>query len=491
MNSFIKLLSLLFAFLIFNSNNSALAEIVNLTLLQLNDVYEIEPIAGGKLGGLARVATLRKELLRHNKNTYTILAGDFLSPSALGTAKVNNQSLDGKQMVAVLNAMGLDFVTFGNHEFDIKLPSLLNRIQESDFTWISGNVFDNQEMPFPNVLPYKIVSITGEQGTIVKVGLIGVTIGSNPANYVTYTDPIETLKEQVTKLKEEVDIIVAITHLSLIQDQQLAETIPEIDIILGGHEHENIQQWRGTDFTPVFKADANAKTVYIHQLNYDTETDQLTVDSRLQPVTDSITEDVTTQEVVGKWRDIAFQAFRDNGFEPDEVIATTKIALDGLESSIRNYATGLTQLINQAMLNTVNTADISIFNGGSIRIDDVLPPGKITQYDIIRILPFGGDILLVEMKGSLLKRVLDQGMTNRGTGGFLHHGNLEFNDQTNTWLIQGNAIDLDRVYKVALNDFLVSGKEIGLDYLTLDNPDIQLIEKKGDIRFALINQLKQ
>ena len=75
MNSFIKLLSLLFAFLIFNSNNSALAEIVNLTLLQLNDVYEIEPIAGGKLGGLARVANLRKELLRHNKNTYTILVG--------------------------------------------------------------------------------------------------------------------------------------------------------------------------------------------------------------------------------------------------------------------------------------------------------------------------------------------------------------------------------------------------------------------------------
>jgi hypothetical protein len=61
-------------------------------------------------------------------------------------------------------------------------------------------------------------------------------------------------------LNGKADILVAVTDLNLAQDQKLAETVPEIDLILGGHEHENIQQWRGSDFTPLFKADANVRT---------------------------------------------------------------------------------------------------------------------------------------------------------------------------------------------------------------------------------------
>ncbi|MEA5509564.1 bifunctional metallophosphatase/5'-nucleotidase [Crocosphaera sp. UHCC 0190] len=483
-----KILSLLFAFMLLSYGNPALAEIVNITLLQLNDVYEIEPISGGKVGGLARVATIRKELIQANPNTYTILAGDFVSPSALGTARINNQPLAGQQMIAVLNAMGLDFATFGNHEFDIKLEQLLERIKESKFTWISGNVLTAEKKPFPDVLPYKIITVTRKEGNPVKIGLIGVTLDSNPVNYVTYNDPIETAKQQVSQLKDKVDIIVAITHLSLAQDQKLAETIPEIDIILGGHEHENIQQWRGSDFTPVFKADANAKTVYIHQLNYDTDNDKLSINSQIKPVTDSIIEEEKTAKVAQEWREKGFKAFRDNGFEPEEVIAKTTVELDGLESSVRNHSTDLTDLISQAMLTTVETADLSIFNGGSIRIDDVLPPGNISQYDIIRILPFGGQIVSVDMKGSLIKQVLEQGIMNKGSGGFLQHGNVTLNQ--NTWYIKGEPINLEKIYRVAITDFLMTGKEIGLDYLTYDNPDVKLIEEKGDIRFTLINQLK-
>ncbi|MCP6769728.1 hypothetical protein NL529_33265, partial [Klebsiella pneumoniae] len=79
-----------------------------------NDLYEITPISGGHEGGMARFATLRAQLLRQNRNTYTILAGDFLSPSVLGTALNNGQPIAGAQMVAMLNAVGLDYATFGN-----------------------------------------------------------------------------------------------------------------------------------------------------------------------------------------------------------------------------------------------------------------------------------------------------------------------------------------------------------------------------------------
>ena len=105
---------------------------------------------GGKWGGLARVATLLERLKAEQPNTYSFLAGDFYSPSAIGTARVEGERLAGKQMVAVLNAMGLDYVTFGNHEFDVKREQFYQRLRESEFTYISSNVATRARPPhFP------------------------------------------------------------------------------------------------------------------------------------------------------------------------------------------------------------------------------------------------------------------------------------------------------------------------------------------------------
>lgn len=474
--------------------NPAWAGKVNFTLLHLNDVYEITPIDGGKSGGLSRVATLKQQLLKKNPRTYSVLAGDFLSPSALGTARVNNEAIAGAQMVAVLNAMGLNFATFGNHEFDIKEDQFRKRLQESRFQWFSGNVSDVASKPFPKVPRSILFSVTSDPDAktgkrdVIRVGLIGVTIGSNPASYVTYQDPIQVAKEQVLALKGKADVIVAVTHLSLEQDQQLAQEIPEIDLILGGHEHENIQQWRGRDFTPVFKADANARTVYIHNLTYDTDKRRLQIDSQLQPITDAIPENPKTAQVVRQWLDKGFAGFRSQGFDPDSIVATISEPLDGLESSVRNRATGLTQLIARSMLKEAGQADLAIFNGGSIRIDDTLQPGTISQYDVIRVLPFGGKILVVDMPGSLLKQVLQQGQANRGNGGFLQTANVT--QAEGQWFVNQQAIADDRTYRVAISEFLMSGREIGLDYLTLKHPGVKLVAEKRDIRLAVIDQLK-
>jgi 5'-nucleotidase / UDP-sugar diphosphatase len=465
------------------------AEIVNINLLQLNDIYEITPVEGGTRGGLARVATLRQQLRQANPRTYTLLAGDFLSPSALGTAKINGTPLAGQQMVAVMNALGLDYATFGNHEFDIPENLFYQRLQESRFRWFSGNVSDSQGQPFKGVPRSIIFNVKGDRGAVVRVGLIGVTLDSNKPKYVSYTDPLTTAKQQVMAMKGKVDILVAVTHLSIESDRTLAETIPEIDLILGGHEHENIQQWRGRDFTPIFKADANARTVYIHQLRYDTTKRNLQINSRLMPITDKIPDEPKTAKVVQEWSERGYQAFRANGFEPNQEIAKISVALDGLESSVRNKSTQLTQLIAEAMLQEVQNADLAIFNGGSIRLDDVIPPGPITQYDVIRILPFGGKVVAVEMNGTLLKRVLEQGQANKGTGGYLQTTKVTLS--SGNWLINNQPLDLNRTYKVAINEFLISGKEKGLDFLNLQQPGIKLISEKRDIRFAVIDRLNR
>ena len=470
--------------------NPARAEIVDLTLLHLNDVYEIAPVSGGASGGLARIATLRQKLIAENPHTYTFLAGDLLSPSALGTARVKGNALSGAQIVAVMNAIGLDFATFGNHEFDLTKEQFYQRLAESEFTWFSSNVFAAEGQPFPDVPQSVIFSVTGKAGAIVKVGLIGVTIDSNPANYVTYQDAIASMQEEVDQIKDQTDIIIAVTHLALAQDQYLAETIPEIDIILGGHEHENIQQWRGSDFTPIFKADANGRTVYIHELSYDTETNHLEIESHLQPITDEIPEQPEITALVEQWQQRAFDAFRSNGFNPQQVVATTTKPLDGLEVNVRNHSTTLTDLITQGMLtSTDNEADLAIVNSGAIRIDDVLPPGKVTQYDVIRIMPFEGQVMLVAMKGSLLEQLLNQGLANKGTGGYLQTAGVTRNTGQD-WLVGDRVLNPNQTYRVAINDFLLTGKEIGLDYLTLENPEVNLIREGEDIRFSLIHQLR-
>ena len=79
---------------------------VQWTLLHLNDVYEMIPSDDGRKGGLARVAHVRQLLLNENRETYTILSGDFLSPSAMSQSNVNGSKLNGRQMISSLNQIG-------------------------------------------------------------------------------------------------------------------------------------------------------------------------------------------------------------------------------------------------------------------------------------------------------------------------------------------------------------------------------------------------
>ena len=80
---------------------------VTIKLIQVNDVYEISPLGGGKYGGMARVAHISDSIKRAFPNSYLVMAGDFLNPSLLGTLKVDGQRVKGRQMIEVMNAMDL------------------------------------------------------------------------------------------------------------------------------------------------------------------------------------------------------------------------------------------------------------------------------------------------------------------------------------------------------------------------------------------------
>jgi 5'-nucleotidase len=142
-----------------------------------------------------------------------------------------------------------------------------------------------------------------------------------------------------------------------------------------------------------------------------------------------------------------------------------------------------------SLLREVGGADAAIFNSGSIRIDDVVPPGPVSQYDVMRVLPFGGRTLKATFDGVLLAEVLDAGLQNRGTGGYLQTaGVTRANDR---WRVQGEPLEPSARYAIALNDYLLTGAEANLRFLVRSNPRVRDVQEFRDVRQALIEELRE
>ena len=457
------------------------------TIVHFSDASELDPIEAGRAGGLARLATLVKEIKRRSQPVLLTLGGDFLSPSAIGTARVDGETLAGRQTVDVLNRIGLDWATFGNHEFDLSEAAFRTRLTEARFGIVSSNVTDANGQPFPGTVQSVVLPIRAG-GRQIRLGLIGLTVDSNKAPWVRYRPPVEAASEQLNLLKGRADAVIALTHLDLAVDQELIERCPQIDVVLGGHDHENWYLRRGPNFVPLIKGDANVRSVAVVTMTFGKSGTRPTVSSRLQLVDDRIAGDPGIESQIRRWTASAFQGFKNAGFSPDRLVANTTDTLDGREITVRNHPGRLTDLILAGFLREAGPADLALLNGGAIRIDDTLPPGPLTEYDAIRVLPFGGIVLKASWDGSLVASVLDIGVKNRGTGGHLQTWGVS--RQGSQWLVQGRALDPDRRYTVVLPDFLLTGREINLPFLTRTNPAVHDVQEFRDLRKALIDELR-
>lgn len=469
-------------------------------ILQLNDVYEIAPIQGGRYGGMARVATVHQELLQENPNTMIVLAGDFLNPSLLGTMKVDGERVKGKQMVEVMNAMSFDLVAFGNHEFDISYEQLQDRLNESDFEWVSANVLHNrngQAHYFHKVKGSKKQAVNdsyikefSDNERSIKVGFISVCIPSNPRSYVTYSDIYIEAERSHNEIYSDTDIILGLTHLEIEQDRRVAQMLPNIPLIMGGHEHTNNYEKVGN--VTIAKADANAKTVYIHRFEYDPITKKTRLKSELKTIDETIPVNPEVGAVVDKWQKILEVKIKEIISNPNEIIHVADTPLDARDTPIRSTQTNMGELIAKAMSFAYNDeVDCAFVNGGSIRIDDMLS-GEINAVDIFRVLPYGGSVFKVDIKGSLLRRVLEYGKNAKGSGAYLQRYKC---DKVNgEWLVNGAPIIDNKTYAVATSDYLLKGLDIpilkegvfGVPFVYKPYKE----ELGSDIRKAVVKYLK-
>ena len=465
----------LLSFLVFFSTCSIFqkqtsSEDFSFIILQINDVYEIAPLSGGAVGGLARVATVRQQLLKENSNVLTILAGDFLSPSFIGTLKTDDgKRIAGLQMIETLNAMGLDYTTFGNHEFDIKDPEVLQeRIDQSAFKWTTCNalrVKNGKQEPFtqngqavPKYIIHEFDTGTDEK---VSVGLLGVVLPFAKKDYVSYLPVMDAFRSNFEELKTKADFTIGITHLAIDEDEALAAAVPGIPLFIGGHDHVNMRKKVGE--TQIAKADANAKTVYIHRITYNSSTKKVSLKSTLKAIDASIPEEASTKAVVDKWQNNVAGIMASMGYAPEKVLMKTKAPLECTESAIRSRQTNFGALTVDAFNMAVPKGDIYMVNSGAMRLDDDIE-GTVTEYDVLRTFPFGGTIVKLKLKGVDLKRLLKAGLvTNRGEGGYMQVKNAV--QKGEDWLVAGKAIDDSNEYIVILPEFVAGGGEANLGFL--------------------------
>ena len=318
-----------------------------LTILQINDVYSTVPVDGA--GGLARVAALERRLAAEGRTPIMMIAGDFLSSSVASTV------FKGEQMIAALNAAGLDFATLGNHEFDFGVDLLIQRMREARWQWVVTNVLDKSTgQPIGGAVPF-VIRTFGP----LKVGVIGLCLTSEGMSRdrlerIQLIDPAEATAQYLPELKkQQVDVIVALTHLTFAEDRALAERFPEIDVIVGGHEHYPITAV--VNRTLISKAGTDAKFVARIDINR-LPSGQLERFYDLVPITSALPDEPVTAAVVDAYE-------KKLGKEMDTPVGQTRVALDGVAVRLRSGETNLGNLVADAM-RAAARADIAIINAG-------------------------------------------------------------------------------------------------------------------------------
>ncbi len=430
-------------------------ETVKLTILTFNDIYDVNA-QNGYLGVAGLKTLLDKE--RQTSDRYiTTVNGDFLSPSIYSSVS------KGKHMIDIFNLLEVDVVTFGNHEFDFGAEVLADRIKESEFVWLGTNVIDiHSGMPFANTASTVLFQI----GTIT-FGMIGLTttetaeLSSAPRG-ILFAPIILSAQAAVHKLKKHgADVVIALTHLYFNEDIQLARNVPEIDVILGGHDHEPMAYIEGN--TLIFKSGVDGK--YLGRIDLEIEKRQVGERSKtiVYPSYKLLPNHgyERNPQILAKLEE--FKTFAEM-----RMSAKLGITTDAMTTkTVRKGENAFANIVTDALRKYYN-ADIGILNGGAIRgFRDYSAAYGLTRGDIQAELPFNNVAVLIEISGENLLKAIEYGLMkmDEQCGCFLHFSGLRVvydskskpGSRVREVFVNDQPIDRNAKFKVATADYVIRG----------------------------------
>ena len=452
-------------------------------ILQINDVYKIEGLEGGQSGGLARLRTLRRHLESDGTPVLVLHAGDALYPSVM------SKYLEARPMVDVMNLLDGDvaafdpnlIVTLGNHELDPSSPNvLIGRLRESAFEWVATNTI----ITAPNAPAIKKTILIDAAGT--RIGLFGILYPLEKS-YARSSDTLAAARVAVAALRGDgARVVIALTHQDMPDDVDLVKRVPGIDLVIGGHDHLFMQQQ--VNHTWIGKADADAKSVIVYDVTVPSTGPIRTTPLRV--VLDStVAKDPLVDASVQRW--LATLSAKLGG---NETIGTTRNLLEGVEPAVRGRETALGNLLADAARDQMQT-DVAVINGGSIRINDNIPPGPITKYDMEGIFYYTNKLVAVRVTGAQLLDILRNSVSrvDAGDGRFLQVSGLRFTYDPLQVTVGGRTLDPGASYTVALLDFMYQrGIEDGYTLFTDGNrpPKIN-VEREADFRTTVESYIRR
>ncbi|EGR28575.1 ser thr protein phosphatase family protein, putative [Ichthyophthirius multifiliis] len=447
-----------------------------INILHFNDAYEIgsqeseNPTA--TVGGVSRFKTICKNFKEQNpQNSLILFSGDLFSPSTMSLL------YQGQQMLYPINSLNIDAACVGNHDFDYKIDHVIKLTSNCNFPWLCSNIFDaSTGKNVADFLPYYTKELNG-----IKVGFIGLaeeewldTIVEIDIQTLRYQEFVNCAKEVCQVLKEELqcEFIIALTHMRIPNDNILAENVPEIDLILGGHDH--CKYFKCTqNKCVIIKSGCDFKEysiieVYINNTqkgNYQLKNGH-SLNMDFYKVTKDIPEDPDIHAYVEKY----IQKTKE---DMDKVIGYTKCPLDTQFSTVRTQESNFGNFYADVIRKDTQ-ADIAILNAGTIRSDCIFEEGEITFQMMCKALPFADVIVVLEMNGFQIVQALENGVSKwpNYDGRFPQVSGMKYSFDprkepmqriVDVW-VGNEKIDFVKKYSVALKYFISLGKD-GYDIL--------------------------
>ncbi len=467
------------------------AEPISLTVLFFNDLhghlmpFEIKGEKGvEEVGGIARMATLirqiREENSRKQVRTLVLVAGDILQGTPMSTV------FKGEPDIRCLNAMGVDAMTVGNHEFDFGLENFLKLKAQAAFPFLSANIV-LKESGRLLCQPYLAVPLAG--------GVTFTIVGATTQELLTTTqaDNVDTLGvlDSVAAVRQAHAEAIArgpvmlLSHSRQATDRQIAKALPDLVAIVGGHDQVLLSPYGIEGRVPILQAFEKGRYLGRLDLRIDPVSKKAKlIDATYIKVTADIVSDPEIAAIVGGYHERLGQQFK-------EVIGRCDTFLDGEREHIRYQETTLGNFVTDIM-RAHTGAQIAMINAGALRAS--IKEGPVTVEDVFKAMPYGNELVRVDLSGAEIRQTLQRAV--RGTrededGGFLHVSGLTFEVRGRT--AENIRVGADRralepgvVYSVVVPDFLASG---GDEHVTFK--DKALIKTGSPLRELIVDTIRR